>query len=146
MISNPCRSIFGTSSSADAVRESKAPVVYSHCLPLALKSHKRNKSDEELKAVADKGGPPEYLRKNQERLNAVAKMLADLASEQKAQAEASKERLRQSGRYRRPIVTEVTPASTFYRAEEYHQRYLAKHGNASCAVTVSQQAGDHSTP
>ena len=46
----------GSHTSADAVRESKAPVVYSHCLPLALKSHKRNKSDEELKAVADKGG------------------------------------------------------------------------------------------
>jgi peptide-methionine (S)-S-oxide reductase len=52
--------------------------------------------------------------------------------EQKARAEASKEALQQSGRYRRPIVTEVTPASTFYRAEEYHQRYLAKRGKSSC--------------
>ena len=32
------------------------------------------------------------------------------------------------------IVTEVTPASTFYRAEEYHQRYLVKHGRATCAI------------
>jgi peptide-methionine (S)-S-oxide reductase len=52
--------------------------------------------------------------------------------EQKARAEESRERLQQSGRYRRPIVTEVTPASTFYRAEEYHQRYLAKRGESSC--------------
>jgi peptide-methionine (S)-S-oxide reductase len=37
---------------------------------------------------------------------------------------------------RRQIVTEITPTSAFYRAEEYHQRYLEKHGRASCAVTI----------
>lgn len=37
--------------------------------------------------------------------------------EQKKAALASRERLRESGRFRRPVVTEVTPASTFYRAE-----------------------------
>ena len=34
----------------------------------------------------------------------------------------------ESGRYRNPIVTEITQASTFYKAEEYHQRYFEKHG------------------
>jgi peptide-methionine (S)-S-oxide reductase len=54
--------------------------------------------------------------------------------EQRAAAEASKARLDGSGRWRRPIVTQVVPAEPFYRAEEYHQRYLEKRGLASCHI------------
>ncbi|HSM17633.1 MAG TPA: peptide-methionine (S)-S-oxide reductase MsrA [Gemmatimonadales bacterium] len=54
--------------------------------------------------------------------------------EQAELAARSKRAVAESGRFSRPIVTEITPATTFYRAEEYHQRYLEKHGLARCSV------------
>ncbi len=54
--------------------------------------------------------------------------------EQKRVAEESKARLEASGQFRRPIVTEITEATAFYPAEDYHQRYLEKRGLASCHV------------
>ena len=52
--------------------------------------------------------------------------------EQEAAARKSKAALEATGKFRRPIATEITPAGPFYRAEEYHQRYLEKRGAASC--------------
>lgn len=52
--------------------------------------------------------------------------------EQKVEAEWSKEEQQRSGRFRKPIVTEVVAAGVFWRAEEYHQKYLSKRGGAAC--------------
>ena len=60
--------------------------------------------------------------------------------EQRAAAERSKAELGASGRFRRPIVTVVEPAQTFYRAEEYHQRYLEKMGRSSCTPALARSA------
>jgi peptide-methionine (S)-S-oxide reductase len=54
--------------------------------------------------------------------------------EQEAAARASRERLAKSGKFARPIVTEISPAQPFWRAEEYHQRYFEKRGGGSCHV------------
>ncbi|MGA2421747.1 MAG: peptide-methionine (S)-S-oxide reductase MsrA [Candidatus Acidiferrum sp.] len=54
--------------------------------------------------------------------------------EQEAAAKAKIAELNASGKFKRPIATEVTAAGKFYRAEEYHQKYLEKRGVASCHI------------
>jgi peptide-methionine (S)-S-oxide reductase len=54
--------------------------------------------------------------------------------EQEAAAKASKERMEKSGRFSRPIVTEIVPAQQFWRAEEYHQKYFEKTCQRACGI------------
>ena len=54
--------------------------------------------------------------------------------EQEAIANATIARLTEQKTYKRPIATQVVRAQTFWRAEEYHQKYLEKRGAASCHI------------
>lgn len=55
-------------------------------------------------------------------------------AEQEAVARKSKAELERSGLFKRPVVTEITPASQFWRAEDYHQQYFEKRGIKSCHI------------
>ena len=54
--------------------------------------------------------------------------------EQEAAARAAVSRLEREKRFGRPIVTQIVPAAEWWRAEEYHQKYFAKHGRVSCPL------------
>jgi peptide-methionine (S)-S-oxide reductase len=54
--------------------------------------------------------------------------------EQESEAQLSKEQLEKSGRFKKPIVTQIVPAVTFNPAEDYHQQYLEKRGLATCHI------------
>jgi peptide-methionine (S)-S-oxide reductase len=54
--------------------------------------------------------------------------------EQEAAAKATIQRLTEEKLFSKPIVTQVVPAETFWRAEEYHQKYLEKRGAVSCHI------------
>lgn len=56
--------------------------------------------------------------------------------EQEKAARLSMKKLRESGKYKEPIVTEIVPAGEFYEAEDYHQRYYQRHGmKPSCPLS-----------
>ncbi len=60
------------------------------------------------------------------------------SAEQEKIATSSKEAIEKSGRFGRPVVTEILPLPTFWRAEEYHQQYIARGGPGACAISTHQ--------
>jgi len=55
--------------------------------------------------------------------------------EQEAAAQTKKKELEASSTFNRPIVTVIEPVPTFWRAEDYHQRYLEKNRSAGCKLS-----------
>jgi peptide-methionine (S)-S-oxide reductase len=56
------------------------------------------------------------------------------SEDQKKEAEASRKELNESGKLKDKVVTEITEASEFYEAEEYHQKYIQKNHLSSCHI------------
>ena len=59
--------------------------------------------------------------------------------EQERIAKEKTEALTKSNRFKRPVVTVIEPAPAFWKAEEYHQRYLEKNGLPSCHVNFADR-------
>jgi peptide-methionine (S)-S-oxide reductase len=60
------------------------------------------------------------------------------SEQQKNLAEQKKKNLDASGRYRKPIATQILPAVTFWEAEDYHQQYLEKQGRSTCSLSLKR--------
>lgn len=87
-----------------------------------------------LKVFWDNHDPTQYNRQGPDVGTQYRSAIFFHSADQEAAARASKQTLERDGKYKRPIATEITPTSKFYRAEEYHQQYLEKRGLAQCHV------------
>jgi peptide-methionine (S)-S-oxide reductase len=94
--------------------------------------------DELLRVFWDKHDPTQLNRQGWDIGDQYRSVVFVHDEEQRAEAEASKER-EQASRSR-PIVTQIVPAETFYPAEDYHQQYLEKRGRSSCTVQLRASA------
>ncbi len=84
--------------------------------------------DDLLKIFWDNHNPTSINRQGVDIGSQYRSVIFYFTEEQRKIAEKSKEELEKSGKYDRPIATEIVPAQPFYRAEEYHQRYIEKGG------------------
>ncbi|HEX9024578.1 MAG TPA: peptide-methionine (S)-S-oxide reductase MsrA [Geobacteraceae bacterium] len=90
--------------------------------------------DELLRIFWESHDPTQLNRQGPDVGNNYRSVIFFHSPEQAAKARESLIREEKSGRHRRPIVTRIDPAATFWRAEEYHQQYVARHGEASCSL------------
>lgn len=93
-------------------------------------------SYEELVEVFFENHNPTSLNRQGEDIGTRYRSAIFFHTDEQAQiALLAKEKLEQSGRFKKPVVTQVVPMTSFYRAEEYHQSYLAKRGQSSCKIS-----------
>lgn len=90
------------------------------------------KYEDLLKVFWDNHDPTQLNRQGPDHGSQYRSAIFYHTPEQKMIAEKSKADLEASKKYNKPIVTEITPASSYYMAEDYHQQYLAKRGLGSC--------------
>ena len=90
--------------------------------------------DELLRVFWDSHDPTQLNRQGPDIGSNYRSVIFFHTPEQEGIARSSLANEEKTGRYRRPIVTEITPASRFWPAEEYHQQYLAKRGIGSCRL------------
>jgi peptide-methionine (S)-S-oxide reductase len=84
--------------------------------------------DELLEVFWSVHNPTHYHRQGPDVGSQYRSAIFFTTEDQAERARASAQALEASGRYSDPVVTEIQPAGPFYRAEEYHQRYLEKRG------------------
>ncbi len=84
--------------------------------------------DQLLKVFWDNHNPTTLNRQGPDVGTQYRSVIFTYSDEQRARALVSKEELEASGKWKNPIVTVIVPAESFYRAEEYHQKYLLKNG------------------
>ena len=87
-----------------------------------------------LEAFFAMHNPTEVNRQGPDRGTQYRSVIFAHSDEQQAKAQEKIAELDASGTYRDPIATKVSPAGTFWKAEEYHQRYLEKRGMTSCHI------------
>ena len=90
--------------------------------------------DELLKVFWDNHDPTTLNRQGPDFGTQYRSVIFYHTEDQMAAAIASKESLAKSGKCRKPVVTQIVPASEFNRAEEYHQQYLEKRGLSTCKI------------
>jgi len=90
--------------------------------------------DELLDVFWECHDPTQLNRQGADVGNNYRSVIFSCSAEQEKEARASLSREDSSGKHTRTIVTEITPAGVFWRAEEYHQQYCARHGLASCRI------------
>jgi peptide-methionine (S)-S-oxide reductase len=88
--------------------------------------------DQLLAVFFDNHNPTELNRQGPDTGNQYRSAAFYHSAAQKAAAEAAKSVLSSAGKFKRPIVTQIMPAMTFYPAEDYHQKYLEKRGLTVC--------------